>query len=474
MLKERQRLVNGAHRIIEAGLVIASVPAAHALRDVVAPQYALEPLFPLSEYRVLIWVAAAAWVLTLHAFGLYRSFRTRRIGSELWTLGKAAGIATLFIFAGIAILRQPHISRLVVGLSVAIAAVSLAGLRIILRIGLHVARRRGYNYRSLIIVGTGSRARALARGALRNSHWGIRPVGFVATSPTTRLASVCGVPVVGHIDELEQVLTYRPVDEVIIAVPPRTLFRLQEALLICGELGIRTQIAMNFAPRSLRRFMIDDFGGVPTLSIMGPTPGEVRAFARRTFDVVGSAIALLLAAPVMAAAALAIRIRDGKPILFRQTRVGLKGRLFTLYKFRTMVPEAEAMKKELLDRNEMTGPVFKMTDDPRVTPLGSFLRRTSLDELPQLWNVLRGDMSLVGPRPPVPEEVERYSREQRRRLAIRPGLTGLWQVSGRNEITDFDEWMRLDLQYVDSANFAQDFEILLKTIPAVFRGRGAR
>jgi exopolysaccharide biosynthesis polyprenyl glycosylphosphotransferase len=198
----------------------------------------------------------------------------------------------------------------------------------------------------------------------------------------------------------------------------------------------------------------------------------LQLFAKRMLDVAIAGILLVLGMPVVLGIALAIKISSGGRVLFAQTRCGLNGRRFTLYKFRTMVEGAEERRAELEHLNEMDGPVFKLRRDPRVTWLGRFLRKFSLDELPQLWNVLRGDMSLVGPRPPIPEEVAKYQRWQRRRLAMKPGLTCLWQISGRNEI-DFDRWMQLDLEYIDSWSPSLDFKILLKTIPVVLSGRGA-
>ncbi|HTQ78463.1 MAG TPA: sugar transferase, partial [Thermoanaerobaculia bacterium] len=194
--------------------------------------------------------------------------------------------------------------------------------------------------------------------------------------------------------------------------------------------------------------------------------------AKRVLDVALASLTLVLAMPAVGAIALLIKLTSGGNILFRQTRCGLNGRSFTLYKFRTMVEGAHEQRGELLHLNEMDGPVFKLKSDPRVTWFGRFLRKFSLDELPQLWNVLRGDMSLVGPRPPIPEEVAHYQRWQRRRLAMKPGLTCLWQISGRNNI-DFERWMQLDLEYIDSWSPLLDLKILLKTIPVVLSGRGA-
>ena len=193
----------------------------------------------------------------------------------------------------------------------------------------------------------------------------------------------------------------------------------------------------------------------------------------RALDVAISALVLVLAGPVIGVAALAIKLTSPGSVLFKQTRMGLNGRIFTLYKFRTMIEDAHARREEVAHLNEMNGPAFKAKDDPRVTPVGRWLRRFSLDEIPQLWNVLKGDMSLVGPRPPIPEEVASYHRWHRRRLSMKPGLTCLWQVSGRNEIQDFDHWMKLDLQYIDNWSPSLDLKILLRTIPAVLSGKGA-
>jgi lipopolysaccharide/colanic/teichoic acid biosynthesis glycosyltransferase len=194
---------------------------------------------------------------------------------------------------------------------------------------------------------------------------------------------------------------------------------------------------------------------------------------KRALDVVLSAVLLLLFSPVLLAVTLVLLVAQGWPLLYRWPVVGQEGRPFTSYKFRTMVADADALHDSLLDRNEMRGPVFKVRDDPRVTPVGRFLRRFSLDELPQLWSVLVGDMSLVGPRPPLQREYAEFTDEQRRKLAVRPGITCLWQVSGRNDIAEFDDWLRLDLEYIRNWSLALDLKILVRTVPAVLSRRGA-
>jgi exopolysaccharide biosynthesis polyprenyl glycosylphosphotransferase len=239
------------------------------------------------------------------------------------------------------------------------------------------------------------------------------------------------------------------------------------------ELGIRTRFAMDLFPHVRARVQLEELDGMPLLTFSTTPTSHLQLMAKRVLDVGLSGLLLGLGLPLVVLIGAAIKLTSGGgSVLFRQTRCGLNGRIFTLYKFRTMVRDAEARRRDLQHLNEMRGPAFKLRRDPRVTRLGRLLRKFSLDELPQLWNVLRGDMSLVGPRPPIPEEVAQYERWQRRRLSMKPGLTCLWQISGRNEV-DFDRWMQLDLEYIDSWSPMLDLKILMKTIPVVLSGRGA-
>jgi len=217
---------------------------------------------------------------------------------------------------------------------------------------------------------------------------------------------------------------------------------------------------------------IGHFGSMPTLSFAVVHHSALLLAVKRGLDLLVGCLLLALALPVLALAALAIKATSPGPVLFRQLRCGLNGRRFLVLKLRTMYADAEKRKRELQHLNEVSGPVFKIRNDPRITPVGRFLRRFSIDELPQLWNVIRGEMSLVGPRPPIPAEVAQYETFERRRLSMRPGLTCLWQVNGRSEI-EFDEWVRLDLQYIDDWSLTQDLRILAQTVPAVLRGTGA-
>jgi exopolysaccharide biosynthesis polyprenyl glycosylphosphotransferase len=248
----------------------------------------------------------------------------------------------------------------------------------------------------------------------------------------------------------------------------------EEMVLICSEQGVRTTLAADLFSIGMVKSGLSYFGEMPLIHFQTPPGDRWELNVKRAVDVIISLLSLILLAPVFLLIAAAVRLGSPGPVIFKQKRVGLNGRLFDLYKFRSMHEGAEAEVEKLREQNEMTGPVFKLKNDPRITSVGRFLRRFSLDELPQLWNVLWGDMSLVGPRPPVPGEVSLYERRDRRRLSMRPGITCTWQVSGRNEISDFESWVKLDLDYIDNWSLGRDFMLLFRTIPAVLFGRGAR
>ena len=308
-----------------------------------------------------------------------------------------------------------------------------------------------------------------------HKYWGYKILGFV--SDGHRLSNGWArYRIFGSVPELrallERGLQAEPIDEIVFAVTRKKLDEMKQIFLYCEELGIRARVAMNFFQNRVARIEIEQLEGIPFLTFTTTPSDETQLAFKRLLDIAVSSALLLLATPVILFAALCIKLTSPGSVLFKQQRVGLNGRGFTLYKFRTMIADAHERRREVRHLNEMNGPVFKMKGDPRVTPIGRVLRKFSLDELPQLWNVLKGDMSLVGPRPPIPEEVASYHRWHRRRLSMKPGLTCLWQISGRNEI-DFDRWMQLDLQYIDNWSPGLDLKILLRTIPAVLSGRGA-
>lgn len=325
----------------------------------------------------------------------------------------------------------------------------------------------------VMIVGTSEGARRIGELIERSSDYGVRLIGFLSEDP----AEPAGKLQLGKqypvepLAALPRLLQIQVIDELIFAVDSKHLAELEEVFLLCDEEGVRTHVAVDFFPHVNSTVYLEHLGPAPLLTFSGSPHDEVRLFIKRATDVVLAAAALVLLLPFMVLIAILIRLTSPGPVIFRQVRCGLNGRRFTCYKFRSMCKDAEQMKPALLHLSDKQT-AFKLFDDPRLTPIGRFLRKFSIDEWPQLWNVLKGEMSLVGPRPAVPEEVENYKRWQRRRLRMRPGLTCLWAVNGRDRL-DFETWMKLDMQYIDRWSLALDWKIIMRTIPHVLLGKGA-
>jgi exopolysaccharide biosynthesis polyprenyl glycosylphosphotransferase len=325
----------------------------------------------------------------------------------------------------------------------------------------------------VMVVGDGERARNIGELLEASEDYGLRLSGFFTpggpetAAPVTLKQTYQPYP----LSDLPSVLRDRVIDEVIFAVDSERLAGMEEMMLLCDEEGVRTRVSVDFFPHVNSRVYLERLGNAPLLTFAAAPHDEIRLLVKRGTDIVLAAAALVLLAPFMLFIAILIRITSPGPAIFRQQRCGLNGRRFTFYKFRSMVRNAESMKPALEHLNRKST-AFKIPDDPRLTPVGRRLRKFSVDEWPQLWNVLKGDMSLVGPRPAVPDEVERYQRWQRRRLRMRPGLTCIWATRGRDAL-DFDTWMKMDMQYIDNWSLALDWKIILRTIPRVVTGKGA-
>ena len=483
MLKERARILAASIFLLDLALVAAAFLLAFSLRSWILPRLVPQAfparLYPLTAYLPLLPLALVIWGVLLLLSGRYRSHRTVPLLDESWAVLRVCASGTILFTLALYLLRidvrllgNDQISRAWVLLFGIFASLLLLCEKLCLRISSRYVRSRGFNYRTVLIVGTNAAALKIADSIHGHRFWGYRILGFIVNGHTPAQPWPGRYPILGEIKHIPHIIENNIVDDVIFAVNRRDLDRLEDLFLSLQEQGIRTRFAVNLFPHTQARAELEELDGIPLLSFAtGPT-SQLRLMAKRVMDIALSSLLLLLGLPVVVAIATLIKVSSQGSVLFRQTRCGLNGRIFTLYKFRTMVEGAELRRSDIEHLNEMNGPVFKLKSDPRVTWLGRFLRRFSLDELPQFWNVLRGDMSLVGPRPPIPEEVARYQRWQRRRLSMKPGLTCLWQVSGRNQI-DFDRWMQLDLEYIDSWSPMLDFKILLKTIPAVLSGRGA-
>jgi len=273
------------------------------------------------------------------------------------------------------------------------------------------------------------------------------------------------------ISELRQILRGQVVDEIVFAVDSNRLAELEDVFLLCDEEGVRTRVAVDFFPHVNSKVHLDRLGSTPLLTFTAAPHDEIKLLLKRSIDIALAAAGIVVLLPFMVLIALLVRLTSHGPVIFRQERCGLNGRKFTFYKFRSMCVNAEDLKPALQHLNQRST-AFKIANDPRLTPIGRYLRKFSIDEWPQLWNILRGDMSLVGPRPAVPDEVDQYKQWQRRRLRMRPGLTCLWALAGRDQL-DFESWMRMDMQYIDNWSLGLDWKILLLTIPRVLTGNGA-
>ena len=326
---------------------------------------------------------------------------------------------------------------------------------------------------SVVVIGDGERAVEIASELEQSERTGLRLLAiFGCGDGLGREVRLSRSYTVRSLEDLPEMLAEQPIDEVLFAVASERLRELERWFVLCDEFGVNTRVAADFFPHVHSRVHFDWLGERPLLWFSIAPADEMQLLVKRCLDASLAAACLVgLLAPMAVVSAL-VKLSSKGPVLFRQTRCGLNGRRFTCFKFRSMVEGAESQRRELEHLNEKDGPAFKLRDDPRLTPVGGLLRRFSIDEWPQFWNVLRGDMSIVGPRPAVPAEVEQYETWQRRRLRMRPGLTCLWAIRGRDRI-DFEEWMQMDLEYIDNWSLLMDLRILVLTVPVVLAGRGA-
>ena len=364
------------------------------------------------------------------------------------------------------------LSRTFVGLFAGLTWFLLCLFRLNAERLLAYARRGKTHY--VMVVGLGEPARRMGRELENAAAYGIRLTGFFADSngpPGIETVELDASYPVHPLSSLPELLRRRVIDEIIFAVDTRRLAELEDVMLACDEEGVRTRVAVDFFPRVNSQIYLDRLGSSPLLTFSATPHDEIRLPIKRLIDLLLAGAAMVVLFPVMILVAGIIRLTSPGPAIFRQERCGLNGRRFMFYKFRSMCENADAMRASLehLSHRQLA---LKIPNDPRLTAVGRWLRKFSIDEWPQLWNVLKGDMSLVGPRPPLPEEVEHYQPWQRRRLRMRPGLTCLWAVSGRDAV-DFETWMRMDMEYIDNWSLALDWKILLRTIPHVLSGRGA-
>lgn len=478
MIPLRRRILLQAAKLFDLALMVFSFGLATVL---VARQTAGTSLAEFLSMRIRVqnFVIFAffllAWHVVYSALGLYGSKRFSTRWAEVLDVAKAAQLGSALIFVASVPLRIGIVTPLFILTFWVAATLGGAASRLLLRWLLAGARRRGRNLRHMVVVGTNPRAIRFARKLELRPEFGYRIAGFV-DDPWPGLAEFrqTGYPLVSDLAGFDTFLREHVADEVMVALPMRSLY-LQAARIaaLCEEQGIMVRLLSDLFNLHLARPRAGEFEDETVITLSSGAPDGWQHVCKRALDISLSLLALLLLSPLFLLAALLVKLTSPGSSFFVQERVGLNKRRFRLYKFRTMVADAPQRQWQIEHLNEALGPVFKIKNDPRLTPVGKFLRKTSIDELPQLFNVLKGDMSLVGPRPLPERDYNGFDQDwQRRRFSVRPGITCLWQINGRNTCP-FEKWMQLDMQYIDQWSLGLDFIILAKTIPAVIRGAGA-
>jgi len=424
------------------------------------------PAFSLYSLVFLFWAIISILILNNHR--LYETAREISIPQETRLVLKSIFLSSIPTSSIVFFFKITAFSRLVFGQAAIMMFISLSTWRAVKRLFLRYLISHGYKNINTLIIGAGKVGRSLAEEISKNPYLGLRIVGFL---DDYKKGSIDGYEIVGKISDFEKIVQQKFVEEVLISIPgirDKTIEMINQGM----SLNINVKVVPEQFEIPIQRLRTSYIGFIPVLeysmrNIYGP-----EVMSKRIMDIIFSSLGLIILSPLFILLAVLIKLDSKGPVLYVSKRVGKKGRLFNFYKFRTMVAGADKMLKQLRDRNEADGPIFKMRNDPRVTRIGKLLRRYSLDELPQLWNVLKGDMSIVGPRPPLPEEVDNYKEKHLKRLEIKPGITGLWQIRGRSD-TSFYRLVKWDIWYIKNWSPSLDLKIILKTIPVVLKGKGA-
>jgi exopolysaccharide biosynthesis polyprenyl glycosylphosphotransferase len=426
------------------------------------------------RYMWILLIIIPLWNFLLTYFDFYTSVRTITWEQMVVAMTKVQIIGGVITSAAIYLVEPTGISRALVGVFLLVSFVLLAIEKIILKASLGYVRLMGYNFRNILVVGTEEESRRFIGIVEEHASWGLRILGLLQTRNEPAVEAIHGYKVFGGMESLLETCKMNPVDEVVFCLPVNYLINIDDQLKDLEDMGITVRMVLDlYDVRRAKRELSLFHGQVPILTFYYKTFDAGQLLLKRCLDIIGAVVGLAVVAILFPFMAVAIKLNSPGPLFFGQKRMGENGRIFKCWKFRSMYIDAEECKKELMHLNEMNGAIFKIKDDPRITMVGKFLRMTSLDELPQFWNVLKGEMSLVGTRPPTPDEVEKYETWHRRRISIKPGITGLWQVSGRNKIQDFDEIVHLDLNYIDNWSLYLDLRIMFQTLWVVVARHGS-
>jgi len=431
---------------------------------------------PFSASIGLLILAACACAGTVLLFKVHKAYAFLRFTSlrtEFLIVLKVVTWALFLDLFLVEMIGHPGLPRTFIVLIYLVSILLFLVQKSLLFVGARILRKKGANRKRILIFGAGESAANLIQTINRNFSWGLDIVGIVSETELQRDKELCGYKILGSARSLEQILSAANPEEVLAALSGDRIEGFADVLEACEREGVTVRVTANSLGTRAKSVSVDRVFGIDILSFMVADQPASSLFAKRVIDIVGASLALVIFAPLMIVAAIGILVSDGLPILYQWNVVGLNKKPFRSWKVRTMSRNADELREKLMQQNQMQGPVFKITNDPRVIPFGRWLRKWSIDETPQLFSVLKGDMSLVGPRPAGPHELVRYQSWQRRKLSVKPGITCLWQANGRNEISNFDDWVKMDLEYIDNWSLWLDIKILFRTIPAVLSRKGA-
>jgi exopolysaccharide biosynthesis polyprenyl glycosylphosphotransferase len=422
-------------------------------------------LHDINFYNWIIVVFAPTWMMTMSSYSMYDNTTFNNYTLMLKTIIKSTAISGIVVVFLIYTAKIEGFSRVFMG-SFLVLVVCMAFFERVLYLKMTKKIRSSY-IKQVIIIGSPDMYKRFS-SYLAKTNIRLKIKGYVSVSNSKPLKEHA---ILGNLENLEKIIKEYTIDEVILALPKNYVGEVEKYIIMCETMGITVRMIVDLYDLKLSKVHITNIGTLPLVTFHTVSLNSFQLMIKRILDIIGSLVGLVITLFMGIFVVVAIKLESGGPVLFRQNRVGLNGRVFKCYKFRSMYKDAEARKKELMGQNEMKNELmFKMKDDPRITKVGNFLRKTSLDELPQFWNVLKGEMSLVGTRPPTVEEVRKYTTGHRRRISIKPGITGLWQVNGRSSIKDFEDVVRLDTNYIDNWSVIMDLKIIFKTVFVVLKG----
>ncbi len=479
MPTERQKLTAKVLALSDLLLTVAAFIAAYLIKKYILPE-PFRGLTTAPNYYTILMMIIIIWYVILSQTLKNFHARSHTLGPLIWEAVSVVAKGVLVLSVALYALKIRDVSRIMIGIFVALDIILLV-LRRLIYVHIYSRMRNDHQVaRQILMIGTRERAKDIIETLLNDRDGRYWIVGCLDPDPeVTGQSIVNGIKVLGRMDDLAQILRNRVVDEVVFAMPLTEIRNAEQHIGLAEQMGVAVRIVPDWQIHALKyqpRVASVHFGtlaGVPVLSLVAAKRPPLAALLKGLIDKSVATTALIILAPLMLFISLMIKVVSPGPVFFKQVRSGLNGRRFTLYKFRTMTSDAEDRLEELRRLNEADGPVFKIRKDPRIIPLiGSFLRKHALDELPQLINIVKGEMSLVGPRPPIPAEVDHYLDTWRRRLSMKPGLTCLWQVTNQRNEMAFDDWVKLDLEYIDKWSLSLDMRIIFQTAKAVLTGQG--